>query len=450
MLAAMPSISGAAVTSAFTPPARDRGRADACPGALRPHLADDGALFRVRLPGGLVTARQAGELAAVAEESGDGHLDLTSRGNVQLRGLPADAGAALAQRLLDAGLLPSARHERARNAVASPLCGVDGGHADVQYWTRELDRLLCASDRAAELSGRFLFALDDGRGDVAALGADVTLVARPDGTAALRLGPPGSPAWAVAGADGPRLALLAAEEFAAFTAGRGERAWRVADLGADADALRARLAGALARRSPTGEVPPTMAELTYESGGEPAGPPPLGVLGDGPVRALSVLAPLGRLSAAAWRTAAGLAARAGDGGLRVTPWRGLVLPAVAADRAAPALERLERAGFVTRSDSAWHRASACTGRPGCARSLADVRADAAEALAADPAGSGRPVHWSGCARRCGRPAGEDWIDVLALGNGYRVTRDGTARDVTRQQAPGAVAAARHTTSARNT
>jgi precorrin-3B synthase len=32
---------------------------------------------------------------------------------------------------------------------------------------------------------------------------------------------------------------------------------------------------------------------------------------------------------------------------------------------------------------------------------------------------GRRVHWSGCERRCGKPAGE-FADVVAVGNGYLV------------------------------
>lgn len=114
----------------------------------------------------------------MARRLGDGALHLTSRGNVQLRGLAPDRGQELAEVFAGAGLLPSVRHERARNVVASPLSGLDGrGAADVQRWARELDALLCGCEAAAELSGRFLFALDDGRGDVAGLGADVTLIA---------------------------------------------------------------------------------------------------------------------------------------------------------------------------------------------------------------------------------------------------------------------------------
>ncbi|MBP8538303.1 nitrite reductase, partial [Streptomyces sp. MK37H] len=170
MLAAMPLPPTTTPSGDETPV---RGRDDACPGALRLHPADDGALARIRVPGGLLTSRQAQALGRVAEELGDGRLDITSRGNAQVRGLAAGCGAELAARLRAAGLLPSDRHDRVRNIVASPLAGLDGdGHADVVAWVRELDAVLCddtlvGNGELPGLSGRFLFALDDGRGDVA-------------------------------------------------------------------------------------------------------------------------------------------------------------------------------------------------------------------------------------------------------------------------------------------
>lgn len=423
------------MTSAFPPAIGDRSRPDACPGALRTHPADDGRVARVRLPGGLLTVRQADELASLAEEMGDGRLDLTSRGNLQLRGLAERAGEPLAERLAAAGLSPSPAHERSRNIVASPLSGIDGlGHADACAWARRLDTLLCSRARCAGLSGRFLFALDDGRGDVAALGADVTLVARPDGTAELHPGPVGGgEVLVVPGAEAADWALRAAEAFldlAERAERRGLRAWRVRDVDPDGGALTRLLAAAGAG---TGAA---LAPLS------PAQPVP----GAGH-RALCVAVPLGRVDAARWRTLAATAAR-GAGELRVTPWRSVVLPGLPADRAEAELPALRRAGFVTEPASPWHRASACTGRPGCARSLADVRADAAEALAADrpsaDPGGLLPVHWSGCERRCGHPGGEDWVDVLATPDGYRVASGGTVRDLTPRQAPADVATARRT------
>ncbi|WP_354643340.1 cobalamin biosynthesis protein CobG [Kitasatospora camelliae] len=378
--------------------ARERG--DACPGALRLHRADDGALARIRLPGGLLTVPQLLALADAAEELGDGALETTSRGNVQLRGLPADAGPVLGRRLRAAGLLPSDTHERVRNIVASPLSGLDDeGHAAVHPWVRELDARLCASDWAAALSGKFLFALDDGRGDVAGLDADVTLIATPGG-ALLRLG---RATLARPVVEPVEAALAAARDFLTVAQGRAWHLREVPDL------------------VPAGTVPLPRATAPV---------PALGALPGG----LSVQIPFGRATTDRWRLLAGAA---GPDGVRLTPWRGAVLPGAPDGR----LADLAAAGFRTVPGSAWEGASACTGLPGCAKSLADVRADAARALAVLPAGP--PVHWSGCERRCGHPAGT-WVDVLATGQGYRVTAAGTSTDVTTDEMAEAVAEARRT------
>ncbi|MFM9559461.1 cobalamin biosynthesis protein CobG, partial [Streptomyces caniscabiei] len=79
------------------------------------------------------------------------------------------------------------------------------------------------------LSGRFLFALDDGRGDVAGLDADVTVRAAEDGGALLSLGA-ADEALSVPGEDAPRAALAAAETFLEAARDNGSRVWRVTEL----------------------------------------------------------------------------------------------------------------------------------------------------------------------------------------------------------------------------
>ncbi|MFJ5682238.1 precorrin-3B synthase [Streptomyces sp. NPDC093099] len=484
MLAAMPPTSPtpvnrdeapprAAVRESARAPLRERG--DACPGALRLHTADDGRLARLRLPAGLLTVRQAEALADAAERLGDGHLDLTSRGNVQLRGLGGNCGAELAGLLHEAGLLPSESHERVRNIVASPLAGLDElPSANVQLWARELDGLLCASPWAAALSGRFLFALDDGRGDVAGLGADVTLLARGDGSVVVRIGANGS-GLRVTPEDAPRAALLAGETFLTVAEASGSGAWRVRELPAEYGreleaAVRAGLTDAgigteyVAEAADPGSgadpgpgpgpgrgpgpgsrpeqelpVPTPGPPIPVRPGpvpspglpspGLPSPVPPGPVPGlvpspDG-TTALSVHARLGRLTAAQWR----LLAAAANGPLRVTPWRGVIVPGVAPAAAGATLDRLRTAGLITGPGSPWHGVGACTGRPGCAKALADVRSDAAAAVSRGS--GGLPVHWSGCARRCGHPQGGRWVDVVATGEGrYDISVQGEAPDTT--------------------
>ncbi|CAM5515231.1 putative cobalamin biosynthesis protein CobG [Streptomyces avidinii] len=423
MLAAMPQPPSPA--SRDEPVIRERG--DACPGALRLHAADDGFLARVRLPGGLLTVRQASVLALAADRFGDGHLELTSRGNVQLRGLADGCGGGLAELLDGAGLLPAPSHERVRNIVATPMSGLDGADGadrpdgadgpagpdglDAPALAMEFDRLLCASPWAAGLSGRFLFAFDDGRGDVASLGPDVTVLGRAAGRALVRLGR-AADAVELAGPDAPRAALAAARYFLDAAAEAGTQAWRVSELPAE-HALRT--AEFVRRLEDAGIAAHAVGAVDWPYAAPPR-PGPHGA-GGRDRATLCVLPPLGRVGSAQWRVLAAVAEE-GGGGLRVTPWRSVVLPSVKTD--APA--RVEDAGLVIAPDSPWETVTACTGRPGCAKSLADVRADAR--AVADRARGPLPVHWSGCERRCGHPRGTAWVDLVATGAGYRITAPG--------------------------
>jgi precorrin-3B synthase len=323
----------------------------------------------------MLEAEQLRGLARVAAEHGDGGIELTSRANVQLRGL-ADPPEAAAD-LRAAGLLPSPAHERVRNILASPCAGRRSpGVLDVTSVVRALDAALCARPALAELPGRFLFAVDDGSGDVAAAGADVTLRALGPETLALVL----------AGEDtgrrlSPHAAVRAAIEVAEGFCERRGGAWRIAEL--------------LGAAAPSGEPPAA----------------PIGVLRQRDGRyALGVLAALGRFSAGQAEALAGL------GVLRVTPWRGLVLLDLTGRQLAEALTTVDEAGLVRSPDSPWLGISACAGKPRCAHGFADVRGDAAAALGV--AGR-RAVHWAGCERHCGLPAG-DPVLVQATEAGYEV------------------------------
>lgn len=474
-----------------------------------PHDAADGALARIRLPGGAVSAAALRVVAGCAEDLGDGVVHLTSRGNLQLRGLDRD-DPRLAQRLAAAGLLPSPTHERVRNVLASPLSGVAGGRADVRAAAAELDRELCARPGLAELPGRFLFALDDGRGDAAAEGADACWLATGErvGTVLVAGAGAGTSGNGTAG-DGmvdlgvtvelgraAAALLAAAEAFLALRAAVGATAWRVAEL----PGAPARIAAALAARGLATPVRPPGASFRPPDrvGAVPVADPRQGASPrPGPVRrddggyALVVVPVLGQLSGAGLRLLADLAPRA-----VVTPWRSVVLPepvggeerrhdqrprsgsvtgegagphalimlgratgnatahgaaaggaqppsaAALIGAAAPTGEatlagdattggtapaggtalaatvaRLAAAGFVVTPDSAVPAVSACAGRPGCAKALADVRADTVAALRAGRLPVGARVHVAGCERRCGAPRAPH-LDVVALGEGH--------------------------------
>lgn len=297
---------------------------DRCPGVVRVHDAVDGGLVRVRVPGGYLTGAQVTALGSASRSFGDGNLDLTSRGNVQLRGLRAGTAEALADALAAAGLLPSVTHDTARNVVASPMHDLAAIVAEIDEGIQSLD----------PLPGRFLLGV--GGRDVLSVRPDLALV---------------DDRLVVDGRDaGPGTVAALLEAAAHFLAIRGS-AWRVREITWD---------------RPLGVPVP------------PGAPVALGRHGDRVV----ALPPLGRLTAA-------MLERLSAGPVQVTPWRTVVVPL-----------STDVTDLVTDPASPWVGVSACAGLA-CASSLADVRADARAALAPGP----RPLHWAGCERQCGAPAG---------------------------------------------
>lgn len=361
---------------------------DACPGALQVHRAADGALARVRLPGGMIAAAQLAALAQAATEQGAGTLELTSRGNLQIRGIRGDgATSAVAGAVAAAGLLPSPTHERVRNIVASPLSGRVGTTTDVRALVTELDDAIRAEPGLTALPGRFLFGIDDGRADVSGLRADVGVHVDGDSAALL-----------LAGRDtGVRLPLTAVVATLIAVARRFAEtrgtAWRVSELDDPA---------------------PLLSGLTAaEEGGakwEPVLRPPVGWIAqnDGRV-ALGAAVPLGVLPA---RTAEFIAAI--EAPVLITPWRSVLVVDLGEDVADVALRVLAPMGLVFDEKSPWLSVSACTGSPGCERSSADVRADAA-AMVDEPSTGHR--HFVGCDRACGSPPVGQVL--VATGDGYR-------------------------------
>ncbi|GAA3210920.1 precorrin-3B synthase [Actinocorallia longicatena] len=411
----------------------DRSRPDACPGALQLHQAADGALARVRLPGGAIGGDQIAALAEAARDLGSGMIELTSRGNLQVRGLRDGCSDELAERLSAAGLLPSRTHERARNIMASPLSGLDGlGAADVRSLVPALDEGLCARPVLAGLSGRFLFALDDGRGDVvprfrADLGARAVSGDRYEVLVAGR-----GRVTGVGGGEVVAALLAGAGAFLALRERGGSEAWRIAELDGAVPAVVAAVRGVLGGDEDRGrpDVAASPKSVEEGSGGVRAGVAGRRTSGGRELVAVAADASLGRMSAGQALVLARFAR------IVVTPWRGIVVPDVPGGEAAALLAELAAAGFAVDPESVLAGVTACTGRPGCAKALGDVQRDAPALVVT----GGGAVHLSGCERRCGKPSGR-FVDVVAaMGGGYRV--GGGAVLSRREEIGAAVAAAR--------
>lgn len=358
-------LAGVMVSAAQGAGGVDRGdRADRCPGLVRPFAAQDGAIVRARVPGGRVALAVVADLLAIAADHGAPVLQLTSRGSLQLRGLPDPLPADLVARLEATGLFPSSSHELARNILASPL------DDDLAALVGELDEALVADSGLAALPGRFLFVVSTAGGAV--------------------LGEPWDTAYEVIDAHRGRVhagshAIEVRREDAVaellhrarlFLRHRGhDGVWNVRDLPADSPMF-------------AGMSPYAVA---------PAAPPAPGVVGADLVAGV----PLGLLRPSHVTALAEVADH-----VTLTPWRSVVVAGGARHT-----DALAAAGLVTTAESSWSRLSACIGAPSC-RSTTSPTIDLTTAATALLTADGPRVHVVGCERRCGHPAA-DHVTVVA-------------------------------------
>jgi precorrin-3B synthase len=296
----------------------------------------DGLLIRVKPFGGRLSAGTLVAIAEVASGCGNGIVELTSRGNVQLRGLTPDSAAVAAEALVAAGLADAdPARERRRNVIAVPPCD--------DALVARIEGVLAGIDG---LAAKFCVAVGEATADI---------VVRDGMVAAGGVWVP------CAAADVPEVV----EAIARRAGGR-----RIVVM---TDACSA------------GTPPPAP---PAREGEQYSSPLPLREgLGEGAVRASLVALPFGQTDADALR---GLAALVGDSDVRTTPWRAFWIDSP------PDPATLAALGFLTDASDPRHSIAACPGAPACASASVPTRADAAFLAARGM----RNIHVSGCAKGC--------------------------------------------------
>lgn len=314
---------------------------DRCPGLSRPFLASDGGIVRVRRPGGRLHVEMLRHLLSISERWGDGRVQVTTRGNLQVRGLPLEPDGSVSTEIADAvratGLVP-ATHELVRNVLCSPLPSRD--RPNLQPMVTELDEELRDVPLLEDLPGRFLSALDNGSGDVAGEPWDLCYQAIDEDRGVVAVCGGGS--WHISRTDAVSTMLALAEEFQLARAQADHPIWHPDELGfALGD----------------GMTDPYAGELVV------AGPPTVGAYGDD----LLLGVPLGLFTAEMIRALPALA------DVTVTPWHQILIPG-----AAEQVDRYQQAGYVVDPADPWASITACTDLPNRATSATDTHAIAGQ------------------------------------------------------------------------
>lgn len=391
-----------------------------CPGALRPMPAKDGLLVRLRVTAGRLSAGTLNAIAKAGVDHGNGLFDLTSRGNLQMRGVSEASLPALLEVLGSLGLLDeTGAGEAVRNVLISPLAGLDG--PDIGAVAAELERALVADEGLHAVSGKFAFLIDDGSAlSLAGIPADIRFVQAAPGTFAVGLGGCGSDAAIVGACAAQEIvptALRLARAFLDFSERSRDGARRMRDL------LRVTRPEAIAAAAGLPFEPPRAVPGT--PGADPC---PIGFLrlGNGAF-CLGIGAAFGRLGASMLDSAAAAAEKFGTGEIRLTPWRALLLAGVAPAQEESLIAFVSGRDFIIDPNDARLAVAACVGVSGCESATTDTHADASAlaGLARRLAPTGVALHVSGCAKGCARPQATPVV-LAARESRYDMVSEGTA------------------------
>ncbi|MEO9826438.1 MAG: cobalamin biosynthesis protein CobG [Paracoccaceae bacterium] len=326
-----------------------------CPSAHRPMMSGDGLLVRVKPRMARLTVQQAIKLCDLAEGFGNGMIDVTSRANLQIRGVSEAHFSALLTNLIAEGLVESdAQREASRTLTVTP------------FWQQgDLSARL-----AITLEHVHLPELPDKMGIVLDTGP-APLLQNTSGDFRFEAGEEGALILRAEGADQGRVIAEqdAPEALAEMVA------WFIETGGAESK----RMARHLKRVTLPKEWQTTLPARSAER------PVPGGAIGG---RLFGV--PFGQADAGALRD---LIQKSNATNMRVTPWRMLFLEDA---------KSADVPGFLNQPDPLLDVA-ACPGAPACAQSSVVTR-DIARRLAPRAVGT---LHVSGCAKGCARRSPAD-------------------------------------------
>ncbi|TAX47523.1 precorrin-3B synthase (plasmid) [Rhizobium leguminosarum] len=390
-------------------PAAKTRRRGACPALAAPMRTGDGLLVRLRPAGGALTLSQFASLARFAAAHGNGILEITARGNLQIRGLRAETVGQLAADIDAAGITVP----EGPAIETSPLHGIDpeeiSDPAAMETALRDTLHDLLASPRLAPklslvVDGGGSFGLSALSADirvVAQFGADWLVAINGDGDTAMPVAI--GPAEAAISAVGEILSLLA-------TLGEGRRTRDI-----DPALLRPRF--------------PAMDGIQVIPS-RAAGMPLAGShrLADGKT-ILGVRPDFGQMRASDLVALLDLAKARGAAAIRLSPGRGFFLIGLSADTVPAMQVAAARHGFSTQPGENTEHIAACAGAGACGSAFYETRTLARRLIAAAPAlfDGSLTLHLSGCAKGCAhaRPA----LTLTGSAEGYGLILSGLAADL---------------------
>ncbi|HEV7309062.1 precorrin-3B synthase [Ensifer sp.] len=389
-------------------------RRGACPSLAAPMQTGDGLLVRLRPDDDSLTIPKVIALAAAAETFGNGIIEITARGNLQLRGLTVATVPGLAQAIGDADIIIA----EGLAIEVPPLAGIDPSEiADPRPIATALGEALRAQRPALKLAPKLSVVIDGGgRFGLGGVVADIRLQAlttSAGGEWLLSLGGTASRAVIVgklaADALVPALMVVLQKLSTLGPAARGR----------DLDPVEIRelcrcvaaIEPQLARRVPEVSIPG------------------IHTLGDGGV-VLGLGLAFAQVEASALAPFLHQIEELGATSIRLAPGHALFVLGLAHEAAAIAQSLAAAHGFRIAEDDPRNAIATCAGSKGCASAGMETKgmAERLVELAPELLDGSLTVHLSGCAKGCARPKPSE-LTLIGAPSGYGLVVNGAANDL---------------------
>ncbi|MDX8467478.1 precorrin-3B synthase [Mesorhizobium sp. VK23B] len=444
-------------------------RRGACPALSAPMQTGDGLLVRLNPVAGGLTPKALIGLCESALRHGNGIMEVTARGSLQIRGLTAESARLLAAEVDALEIVV----RRGVPVETGPLAGIDPQEIEdprpVAEWIRAAIEEVGLTPRL----GPKVSVLVDGGGQFTmdALTADVRLkaVQAADGiqwSVSVAGNARSAKALAVVDADAARDITVAALR---MVAEKGREA-HTRDLSArqlnslarwhsvpppsvlpDISPARGEIALSSAASpisiavrgepAPTLPISPLAGEMSgrTEGGAKERQPTrsPIGLFDLANRHALGIGLPFGSMPAQFLIELFGQALQLGTTEIRLAPGRALLFLGLSASACDSLQASAAALGFVTSPADPRTRIAACPGAPACASGRIATRA-IAETIASESADLFDPsltLHISGCAKGCAHP-GPAALTIVGDENGAGLVVDGTAKALPAGYRPG--------------
>jgi len=370
-------------------PASASVRRGACPGLSAPMATGDGLLARLTPAGSTVPLNAFTGLCVAARIHGNGIVEITSRGSIQIRGL-SDASAPLfTADVASLGIEAS----DGIPVVTDPLAGLcRHDRFDANALATEIRTVVAAAPFAARLSAKVSVVVDGGGVlHLDALAADIRLRAIGGAHVHAALAGDAAAATPLGAVPMGRAVECVIRLFETLAARAPRSRMRDAIQGEELSAFRSAIADLIV------DFPLPAARRAAD---------PIGIhrLSSND-NALGVGLPFGHSDSEALSRLVAAAREAGAVGVRTAPGRTLLLLGVSAGVTRNLIAAAGALGFIVNPADPRRRVVACAGAPICAsgeiaaRAMAPAMADVARLLP-----DGEIVHVSGCAKGCAHPA----------------------------------------------